>query len=119
MGGSEDEGIFSGHQSTKEGGVSLLCIRKFLGGRGFLEGSEGEGNFSGHQFTKEGGVSLLCIRDITWSVGVWVGGGREDFSSGHQFTEEGEVHSSAPGSLLVEEFSGWDEGWFVSLSLFL
>ena len=32
--GSEEEGLFSGHQSTKEDEDSILCIRKFVGGGG-------------------------------------------------------------------------------------
>ena len=41
--GGDGEGNCAGHQSTNEGGVSLLCIRESLWGRGFVEGCVGEG----------------------------------------------------------------------------
>ena len=60
MEGSEGEGIFSGRHSTKEGGVSLLCIWNFLGGRGFVEGSE---------VYKGGGSFTPLYPEVSWGRG--------------------------------------------------
>ena len=74
-GGREEEDIFSGCQSTKKGGISLLCTRGFTEGVRLWVVGEREDFISGHQSTKEGGGSLLCTWKFTGSGDFWVGGG--------------------------------------------